>query len=60
MRHILCVDSEALQVRLYSRGEGEVWPGDPLVLRDLEAQFVLEAFGVELGLREIYGDLVFG
>lgn len=59
LRHILYVDSEALELRLYSRGEGEVWPGEPIMLRDREARFILEAFGVEIGLREIYGELEF-
>jgi Uma2 family endonuclease len=42
LRHILYVDSERLEARLYSRGEGELLPGEPLGLREIygELEFV--------------------
>lgn len=59
LRHILFVDSEKLELRVYSRGEGKVWPGNPAVFLDRGQTIALAALGIELSLDDIYEGLDF-
>ncbi len=59
LRHIIFIDSEAIGVQLYSRGENELWPGTPLPYTECGQTLDLAALGVTLSLEEIYEGLNF-
>lgn len=59
LRHIVFVESERLEVLVYSRQSGELWPATPDLYENLESSIVLSAFEVEVPMREIYQDVEF-
>lgn len=59
LRHILFVESTKVEVMVYSRNAGELWPATPELYLDLASKLPLAALDVEVPLSEIYQDVEF-
>ena len=57
LRHIVFADSQSVEVILYSRGENEVWPGEPERFTQLAENLLLPALNIEIPVQEVYSGL---
>lgn len=56
---IVFIDSESIGAQIYTRREGEVWPGFPHTYTSREDSLVLGEWAISIPLAEIYEDLEF-
>lgn len=60
LRHIVFIESAKVEVVVYSRGAGELWPAAAELYLDLDSNLPLAALEVEVPMHEIYRDVDFG
>lgn len=59
LRHIIFVDAQAVGAQVFTRAEGQVWPGFPLTYISLTDSLELSELAISIPLAELYEDLEF-
>lgn len=54
LRHIVFIDSETVEVKVYSRSDRNTWPNEPAIYSTLDSEFSLDAIGVNLRVSDLY------